>query len=559
MKMKQNILNQSMTRRQFIRRTAFSSAGIAGAVAFGGPLPNEFGRAATGGEKKRRKPNVIFIITDDQKLGSFGFLGKKALTPNIDRLANSGVYFSRAYVSTSVCTPSRYTCLTGRYAGRAVNPEFKNATSAEGQTRIGWNTHLVKEALNLPKVLQQNGYVTGAVGKWHLGGPKLKRIPIDSDPANSGIAKILKENQEKVCAHIRKQGFDYAASIHLTNLKNYPCRALGQHNIEWTVKGGLDFIEQNKDRPFFLYFATTLLHGPSPLESLKSDPRITTAGLLEKPLKVQPSRQSVLERVKKAGLPENAAPATCLDDAVGALMKKLDDMVLMEDTLIFYFNDHGVEGGKGSLYEGGVKTPTFIYWKDRIKSRKCSELIQNTDFAPTILEACNITAPKKMVLDGKSFVPLLDGKKGKIHDSLFMEIGYTRAVCTKKWKYIAFRIPPSEHISREKRIALQQRYQRRKLEKDALEKSFEIDKDAPITHLGSVPGGSGTERGNALRHYAKNYFAPDQLYDLENDPEEQNNLADSPGYKNVLLEMKSLLKEHLKSVPGTFGEFKTSL
>jgi len=558
MKMKQSILNRNMSRRQFIRRTAFSSAGIAGTVAFGSPLPNKFSRAATGGGKNR-KPNVIFIITDDQKRGSFGFLDKKALTPNIDRLANNGVYFSRAYVSTSVCTPSRYTCLTGRYAGRAVNYEFKNSTSAEGQTKIGWNTHLTEEALNLPKVLQQNGYATGAVGKWHLGGPKLSRIPIDSDPANSGIAKILKDNQEKVCAHIRRQGFDYAASIHLTNLKNYPCRALGQHNIEWTVKAGFDFIEQNKDRPFFLYFATTLLHGPSPLESLKSDPRITTAGLLDKPLNVQPSRQSVLERVKKAGLPENAAPATWLDDAVGALLKKLDDMGLTEDTLIFYFNDNGVEGGKGSLYEGGVKTPTFVYWKDKIKPRKCSELIQNIDFAPTILEACNIVAPREMVLDGKSFVPLLAGKKGKIHDSLFMEIGYTRAVCTKKWKYIAFRIPPSELISREKRIALQQKYQKRKQEKDALEKSFEIDKDAPVTHLGSVPGGSGTERGNALKHYAKNYFDADQLYDLENDPKEQNNLDGVPGYKSVLGEMKSLLKEHLKNVPGTFGEFKISL
>jgi len=121
------------------------------------------------------------------------------------------------------------------------------------------------------------------------------------------------------------------------------------------------------------------------------------------------------------------------------------------------------------------------------------------------------------------------------------------------------RIPPSEHISREKRIALQERYQRNKQEKDALEKSFKIDKNAPITHLGSVPGGSGTERGNALKHYAKNYFDPDQLYDLENDPKEQNNLAGVPEYKNVLQEMKSLLKEHLKNVPGTFGELKTLL
>lgn len=556
--MKPNILDYGMTRRKFIRRTAFSGAGVVGAATFGGTRLRTSSVLKTGGKKRRLKPNVVFIITDDQKLESFGFLHNKALTPNIDRLADNGAYFSRAYVSTSVCTPSRYTCLTGRYASRAVNPQFTNSTSVEGQTKIGWNTHLIEEALNLPRVLQENEYVTGAVGKWHLGGPELTPISINSDPTDPKIAKILKENQERVCAHIRKQGFDYAASIHLKNLKNYPCHALGQHNVEWTVKAAFDFIEQNKNRPFFLYFATTLLHGPNPLESLKSDPRITTAGLLDEPPRVQPSRRSVLERVKNAGLPENAVPATWLDDAIGALLKKLGDLGLAEDTLIFYFNDNGVEGGKGSLYEGGVKTPTFVYWKDRIRPQECRELVQNIDFAPTIFEACDITPPRDMVLDGKSLVPLLTGSKNKVHDSLFMEIGYTRAICTRKWKYIAFRIPPSEHVPREKRIALQERYRRRKQEKDALEESFKIDENAPVTHLGLVPGGSGTEQGNALKHYAKNYFDPDQLYDLENDPEEQNNLADNPKYVNVLREMRFLLKEHLDNVPGTFGEFKPS-
>lgn len=552
------MLNHKMTRRQFFRRTTLSGIGIYGAGILGSLLPNTPCRAAVKDKNRRRKTNVIFIITDDQKLDSFGFLNNKALTPNIDYLANNGVYFSRAYVSTSVCTPSRYTCLTGRYASRAINPEFINSTSAEGQTKIGWNTHLSEQVINLPKVLQQNGYVTGAVGKWHLGGPKLKPIDINSDPRQPDIAKALKENQEKVCSHVRKQGFDYAASIHLTNLKDYPCRALGQHNVEWTVKAAFDFIEENKNRPFFLYFATTLLHGPNPLESLNSDPRITTAGLLDAPSEVQPSRQSVLERVKKAGIRENAAPATWLDDAIGALWKKLDELALLEDTLIFYFNDNGVEGGKGSLYEGGVKTPTFIYQKGLLKSRKCNALIQNTDFAPTIFDACGITPPKEMILDGKSLLPLLLGKKDKVHDSLFMEIGHTRAACTLKWKYIAFRIPHSERISKEERLKRQEKYRMKRQEKDSMEKSFEINENAPITHLGSVPGGNNTEQGNALKHYAKNYFDSDQLYDLENDPKEQKNLANDPQYQNQLLKMKAILKQYLNKVPGTFGEFKTS-
>lgn len=506
---------------------------------------------------RRKRPNIIFIITDDQHLSTFGFLGGKALTPNIDRLAAQGVFFSRGYVSTSVCTPSRFTCLTGRYASRCQHPNFINNISAEGQTRITWNTHMLENMPNLPKTLQRAGYVTGAVGKWHLGGPNLKRIPLESDPSNPRIAKLLRDNQAQLCNHIKKQGFSYAASMHLQNLKNNPCRALGRHNIEWTVKGALDFIEQNKDRPFYLYMATTLLHGPNPLESLKSDPRITEAGLLKEPLKVQPSRESVLRRVKAAGLPERAAPATWLDDGIGAVLNKLGELALDKDTLIFYFNDHGVEGGKGSLYEGGIRTPTIIRFKGTIEPHRCDELIQNIDFAPTILDACGIEEPKAMTLDGLSLMPLLRGRKKKLSDSLYFEIGHTRAVCTKKWKYLAFRIPPSEYKSKKERLRMLENYRDKRQARDELEKSFTLDPDARTTHLGMLPGGVGTEKGNALTHYKKHYYDPDQLYDLENDPKEQNNLADKPAYKEILEEMKTLLRKHLSNLPGTFAEFKT--
>jgi len=509
-------------------------------------------------QKKPRRPNVLFIITDDQRLSTFGFLGGKVLTPNIDQLAAEGVYFSRGYASSSVCTPSRYSCLTGRYASRCRDDSFKRNMSVEGQTRVTWNTHIIESESGLPKALQEAGYVTGAVGKWHLGGPNPTPIPLESDPSEPRIARILKDNQAHLSEHIKKQGFDYAASLHLRNLDNYPCRALGQHNIEWTVKGALDFIEQNKDRPFYLYMATTLLHGPNPLVSLKSDPRITSAGLLKEPLKVQPSRQSVLKRVKAAGLPESAAPATWLDDGVGAVLKKLDELGLAENTIVFYFNDHGVEGGKGSLYEGGVRTPTIIRWRGVIEPHRCNELVQNIDFAPTILDACGIELPKDTTIDGISLMPLLLGQKKELRDSLYFEIGHTRAVCTKKWKYLAFRIPPSEHKSRQERLRMLENYRSRKERKDSLEESFKPDADAPITHLGITPGGVGTERGNALTHYKKHYFDADQLYDLENNPREQNSLANNPAYKKKLEVMKALLKKHIADLPGTFGEFKTT-
>ena len=396
---------------------------------------------------ERRRPNVIFIITDDQSLDSFGFLRRKALTPNIDRLARDGVYFSRAYATSSVCTPSRYTCLTGRYASRSTHPKFLRGISKEGQTWVHWNADMPFGEDNVAKTLRGAGYVTGMVGKLHgfeLPGHS-KSLRNESDPNEPAIRRILEADQAAFADGLDKHGFDVARRLHRGNLqsmKNFP-DALRQHNLEWTVAGALKFIEANKDRPFYLYFATTLLHGPSPLESLKSDPCITEAGLLDGPPKVQPPRESVFTRVRAAGLPESAAPATWLDDGIGAILNKLEQLNLSEDTLIVYFNDHGHEGGKGTLYEGGVRTPTIMYWPGTIVPSACDELIANIDFVPTILSACRVAPPEGTTLDGMDLMPLLTGKSTRTRDSLYCEIGHTRAVVTERWKYLAFRVPPT--------------------------------------------------------------------------------------------------------------------
>ena len=511
-----------MNRREFLK-----ACGCAVATALPG-VPCPAGR--------RRPPNVIFIITDDQSLDSFGFLRHKALTPNIDRLARDGVYFSRAYATTSVCTPSRYTCLTGRYASRSTHPKFLRGISKEGQTWVHWNADMGCGEDNVAKALRRAGYVTGIVGKLHgfeLPGHS-KSLRNDSDPNDPAVRRILAADQAAFAAGLEKHGFDVAQRLHRGNLqsmKNFP-DALRQHNPEWTVEGALNFIEANKDRPFYLYFATTLLHGPSPLESLKSDPRITEAGLLDRPPKVQPLRESVFARVKAAGLPESAAPATWLDDSIGALLNKLEQLNLSEDTLIVYFNDHGHEGGKGTLYEGGVRTPTIIYWPKTVVPSACDELIANIDFVPTILSACRVAPPKGTILDGMDLMPLLTGKSTHTRDSLYCEIGHTRAVITKRWKYLAFRVPPT------------------------VRQAWGDDPELRITHIHRVAGGDGTERGQGLKHYAKHYFDPDQLYDLQNDPREENNLANQPEYEHLLRKMQSLLKSHLERVPGTFAEFR---
>ncbi|MBI9017314.1 MAG: sulfatase-like hydrolase/transferase [Phycisphaerae bacterium] len=538
-----------MKRRDFLKRAGFlASVGVSGIadVCFAKD------------KKKKRKPNVIFIITDDQDRDSFGFLNGKALTPHIDKLAAEGVFFNKAYVTTSVCTPSRYTCLTGRYASRCQSGKFlKQGITEEGQTWVHWNADIGKKETNIAKTLRDAGYATGVVGKLHgfeMAGHS-KHINIKSDHNDPEIIKTLKDDQRTFAAELKEHGFTDAKNMHRGNLgsgRAIPL-ALCEHAPEWTAEGAINFIEENKDQPFYLYYATTLLHGPSPMQSLKADPRISEIGMLDKTPDVMPSRQSVFDRVKKADINEELAPATWLDDSVGAILNKIEELGLKDDTLVIYFNDHASEGGKGSLYQGGIHTQTIISWPGKIKPAQSEQLISNIDFVPTILNACKVKKPSDMKVDGRNLMPLLTGKKDKTVDSLFFEIGYTRAVVTDQYKYLAFRVPPSRTDSKEVRMQKIQDLIKKSPKKSPLENNPE----GKITHIHRSPGGDGTELGNAVKHYSETYYDADQLYDVVNDPRERVNLADDPKYAEVLKKMKGKLKKHLKKAPGTFAEFKS--
>ena len=533
------------SRREFLKTTGMSMV----FAALGSASKTEPGRG--------RKPNVLFIITDDQKLDSFGFINRKALTPNIDKLATEGVYCRRGYASSSVCNPSRYSCLTGRYASRSKAATLIRGISEEGQTWVHWNADVAPEETNVAKALRDTGYATGITGKVHgfeLPG-HANSLSRRSNPHDPSVVQTLRNDQSIFAEALRGHGFEFAERLNRGNLasnKSLPGE-LRQHNPEWAVEGALKFIERNKGRPFYLYFATTLLHGPSPLESLMSDPRITEAGFLSEPPKIQPSRKSVRYRVEQAGIGADLAPATWLDDSIGTIVKRLEELNLREDTLIIYFNDHGVEGGKGSLYEGGISTPIIFNWPGTIKPGVCDELVSNIDFVPTILSACGVVRPNNMVVDGLDLMPLLRGRANRTRDSLYCEIGHTRAVVTKKWKYLAFRVPPSKQQTKAERLrAIRDCYAR-----DQEKMSKRIDPEARITHIHRFPGDDGTEHSNALKFYAENYFDPDQLYDLEHDPKERKNLAEEPEHRDILARMKAVLRDHLANVPGTFAEFKT--
>lgn len=514
------------------------------------------------------RPNVIFIVLDDAGRDQFNYLPEgrdehgrpRNLTPHLDRLAAEGVIFDQQYVSTSICTPSRFSCLTGRYASRARDVSPENKRWDEGQIRVGWNTHIYPEDVTLPKLLQQSGYATGMVGKNHVIFHKHRHeIPRKADPADPRVARMLRENYQGAIGAIRRCGFDYAASIYQHNLPGLACAALEVHNVDWIARGAVDFIESYHDRPFFLYMCFTTPHGPFHNRASKANPRATPAGLLEEPLRLLPGRDTLPARLKEAGLDEKAADMLWMDDALGAVMDRLESRGVDDNTIVFVFNDHGVEAGKGSCYQGGVWTQGLVWAKSRFPGgRRLETRVSNIDFAPTILDVCGaLPRREEHPMDGRSFRDLLEGEEETpLHDSLYFEIGCSRAVLKGQWKYLAVRFPNEiRNMPRERRQAIVDKYVARRdgaLEKDA--RPF-VGVDKPFGHIGDMPGGRGSEQP-AIRFYGKHYHDADQLYDLSTDPDEQNNLAGDPKYAEILSMMKKELRRLLMQVPGGFGEFK---
>ncbi len=511
-------------------------------------------------------PNVIFIITDDQHYDTFGFLKGKALTPNIDRFAEEGLYFSKAYVASSVCTPSRFTCMTGRYASNCRSERFLRDYSEEGVPKIAWNLGLERDEPLLASALNQSGYRTGFIGKWHVGSisDDFKLVPEGSDPSDPWVDSILKANQRGYCERIKERfGYDFAQAVYNGNPdddKSLVNSGTNVHNMEWLTKAAFDFLESSGDKPFYLYFSTTLLHSPSPLASLREDPRKSGEGILDEPVEgVLPTRESVIQRTLAAGLPEDMVGATWLDDVIGALVGKLGELGMAENTLVIYFNDNGMEThAKGSCYEDGINVPVIFRWPARITPGVCDDFVSNIDFVPTILEVCGVDKPEEMDLDGMSMVPLLHGETpDDWRTSVYSEIGYTRSVTTRDWKYIAFKVPPSVNRTREERVEEYAPYYDEQIKKNpSLKERYPFNPGAPYYQIGIQAGGYVWEwyRMDPDAPWLANYFDPDQLYHLSDDPHESVNLASDPNYAEKLDEMKSLLKEHLKAVPGSFSD-----
>lgn len=500
------------------------------------------------------RPNVILIITDDQSWDSLGFMGGKVHTPRIDQMSRDGLFLSDFNVTSTVCSPSRYSFLTGRFAGRCEGPLFFKEHPPGDQTQVENIGELEAHRWNLAKVLQKNEYRTGFVGKshivrhdWlstrgaHVSGD-LETYPRDADPRDPEINGRMQRNHQRWCDAIRRHGFDYADGVYGANLRELENDALNVHNLDWTVSKALEFLEGSRDERFFLYFSTTLHHGPAPWNnkfSLNADQRMTGEGFVEKGFDVLSSREDVLRRNREAGFKDRDAYALWLDDGVGAILDKVKALGMEDDTLILFVPDHGsYRHGKATLYDYGMKVPMLLQWRGQIEpGTRFDGLLANIDVAPTIMDVCGIQAPDNYFIDGISFKSVLYGSDTPIREFLFSELGHSRAVKTKEWKYIAVRYPPK----------LQ-----RQIEQGKRFRGFTGDSQA-LPYL---------TRNRHLGHYASiknpHYFESDQLFQLRLDPEENENVyGKHPG---VTKELATRLSEALKAFENRpFGEFTRSL
>lgn len=478
------------------------------------------------------RPNVIFFLVDDYDKPETSVYGGKVLTPNLDRMAQEGMTFHNAHMSSTVCTPSRYTCLTGRYAGSSTAARFVAEFPLGMQSLPAFNVALENDNRNVGAVLAQSGYATGYVGKYHVG-PEINEdnaadyglTYLDKrEPFSEAVNKTKNANEKQYRELIKERGFTWAKNIYWGNMAT----AFKGHNPEWTASAALEFIDQHKDQPFYLHYCTTLLHGPNG-EWYKSldKPLVTGEGVIEKPLNLMPSRQSVKDRIAKAGLSTDTAGYLWMDDSLGMILDKLDALGIADNTIIVFIADHG-SNQKGSLYGAyGSSVPCIVRWPKGIKAgQQCEELIQNCDFVPTWFELAGATPPSSYKMDGVSLVPLFGQPMTAVRDFAYCEMGAARSVKTKDWSYISLRFT-------EDQIAEMRKNDR------FLEKT-----------LTGLSGGISRGRANPN---SVNY---DQLYKIGSDPAATRNLAENPEYSAQLETMRQHLTGALEAFPNRpYGEF----
>lgn len=429
---------------------------IAAAIFFS--CQNQSQKTVTLSEGEGQKPNIIFILADDLGYGDVSCLGQTHFqTPNIDLLAAEGITFTQHYCGSTVCSPSRSVLLTGQHTGH---------TPIRGNKRdeLG-NWPMAAGAVTIAEILKENGYATGAFGKWGLGYPGS-----EGDPNKQGFDEFFGYNDQTLAHNYYPYFLNHNQDT--VWLKENEGTAKGLYAPISIHEQALKFMEENKDKPFFMYYPSVIPHAElfAPEEYLE---KYRGKFLPEKEFAGDDENSP---RYKKGGYgsqPEShaafAAMINLLDDQVGEIVAKVKELGIDKNTIIIFSSDNGphIEGGgdpdyfdsngiykgyKRDLYEGGIHAPMFVWWPGKIAAAsQTSHISAFWDVLPTLTDIIGVPTPEN--IDGISFLPsLLGNGNQKEHDYLYWEFHEKNgrlAIRQGDWKLIRYDVFSPEKTTTE--------------------------------------------------------------------------------------------------------------
>ncbi len=378
-------------------------------------------------QTQERPPNVIVMLIDDAGYADFGFLGETDLrTPHMDRLAAEGVSFTQAYVSGSVCCPSRAGLLTGRYQQR-FGHEFNGPNQAIPPYQPA-DAGLAVTEYTLGDVFQANGYATQCVGKWHMGSRPERR---QYDPLVRGFDEFygLEAGHRHYFTHTDYERREAYSFLMRDNWEYIP-EADITYVTDDQAAAAMRFIRRHADQPFFIYLSYTAVHGPT---------------------QAKPEDIALFDYIENNRRRTYAAMMKAMDDSVGHIRALLEDLGLTENTLIILTNDNGgpigngsrnapLRGNKGTLWEGGTRVPFVMSMPGTLPEGEVRHApIITLDILPTALAAADLPDPfaHARPLDGVNLMPYALGESDtQPHETLYWRHGTVAAVRHGNWKLI---------------------------------------------------------------------------------------------------------------------------
>ena len=485
------------SRRDFLRSAGLGAAAVAISGCAGRRAVAAPGDAAAGIAKGPRR-NIIFVLSDDHRYDFMGFMKQAPAfleTPNMDRMARQGAHLANAFVSTSLCSPSRASILTGQY--------MHHHRVVDNQRPVP------KGTVFFPTYLQQAGYRTAFIGKWHMGH--------DHDDPRPGFDHW---------ASFKGQGTYFNPVLNINGKRKkctgYTTDVLTDEALSWLAGA------RKGNKPFFMYLSLKAVHYPfTPAKRNQGRyakakvKRPETMGNTQRNYQTQPRwvrqrRYGIhgIDHMETGQLDHDPVPSfdglyrrycetVCgIDENLGRLLKYVDESGLARSTLVIYMGDNGFELGehgfydKRDAYEHSIRVPMLAYAPGLIEpGTTVTPMVQNIDVAPTLLAAAGATAPKSAKMDGRSFLPLLLGRKTPWRDHILYEYHW-------EWNFPA---TPTLFAIR-------------------------------------------TDRYKYVFHYG--LWDRDAFYDLETDPIERHNLIDIPAYRDRIAALKKQLFDELEASGG---------